>query len=152
MSIQNPARHAPAYAGLERAVVSRTGAFAAAAIFGMIGVSLVALAAAFPLALEVIADQGLAIPAADLALARQVAPLWPALALAGTVNLAAGLAVLDGGVLGKTIALVVAGAGAALSTAIALVAAAPGAEVAAAVGGAYGVALIGTILVQRRAA
>ena len=153
MSIQSPARMGPAYAGPERAAVARTGAFAAATIFGMIGLTLVALAAAFPLAIEAVATQGLAVPPGDLALASRIAPLWPAFALAGAANLAAGLAVLDGGALGTRVALAVAGAGFAVSAALANVTVGgAGAGVAAAVGGAYGVALIGTIVVQRRTA
>ena len=150
MSIQSPAHVRPAFAGPEPAALSRTGAYAAATIFGMIGVTLVALAAAFPLALEVIATHDLIVPPGDLAAATQIAPLWPALAFAGAANLAAALAILDAGALGKRIALIVAGIGAALAAAMALTTAGPTAEVGTALAGAYIVALIGTIVVQRR--
>jgi hypothetical protein len=152
MSIQNPARVGPAYAGPEGAGISRIGAFAAATVFGMVGVTLVALAAAFPLSLEVVATHHLAVPPGDLALASRIAPLWPAFALAGAANLAAGVAVLDGGVLGKRIALVIGGIGAALTAATALVTTGSLADVATALAGAYLVALVGTIVVQRRSA
>ena len=152
MSTQNPARVRPAFAGPESTAISRSGAYAAATIFGMIGVTLVALAAAFPLAVEVIATHDLIVPPGDLAAASQIAPLWPALALAGAVNLAAGLAVLDAGTLAKRFALVVAGIGSAVAAAIALSTTDSTAEVATALSGAYVVALIGTIVVQRRTA
>ena len=97
-----------------------------------------------------IATHDLIVPPGDLAAATQIAPLWPALAFAGSANLAAGLAILDAGALGKRIALIVAGIGAALAAAMALTTAGPTAEVGTALAGAYIVALIGTIVVQRR--
>jgi hypothetical protein len=153
MSIQTPAR-AATLAGVDRATVSRAGAIGAASILAAAGLVLVALGAAFPLALGVIEQQGLRVPASDLALAERIAPLWWAFVAAGAAHLAAAFAALDGGALARRIALVVTGIGIALTGAaeVALTAGGATAVIAGVVASVYLLALIGVLVTDRRVA
>ena len=136
------------------AAISRIGAVAAATIFALTGLVLVALAAAFPLALTVVEQQGLAVPAADLALAKGLGPLWPIFLAGGVASIVAAFGALNGGVLGTGIAIVTAGTAFGLASAaqIALVGHGAEAAVASAAAGVSLVALIASVIVRPRAA
>jgi len=136
------------------AAISRIGAVAAATIFALTGLVLVALAAAFPLALTVVEQQCLAVPAADLALAKGLGPLWPIFLAGGVASIVAAFGALDGGVLGKGIAIVTAGTAFGLASAaqIALVGHGAEAVVASAAAGVSLLALIASVIVRPRAA
>ena len=112
MTTLTPAR-AFAPVGPDRRRVSQFGAIVAAMAFGAIGIAAIALAMAFPLALGVVAeDPGLRVAAADLAVASRAAEVWWIVAGIGALHLVALLTVLDRGIWGKRIALVLSGTGA----------------------------------------
>ncbi len=141
-----------AFAGFDREALSRLAAIAAATIFILAGLAIVALGSAFPLALSVVDGRNLPVSPADLALAQRIEPFWAAIVAAGIANVAAAFAVLDRGALGKAIAIVVAGTAAALAV-VADVALALGGEpaiVLGVIGGIYAATLLATILVERR--
>ena len=141
-------------AGFDREALSRTGAIAAASIFAVAGLVIVAIGGAFPLALAVVESRAIDVPAAELALAQRIAPFWPAIVAIGVVNLVAAFAALDRGALGKRIAIVVAGVSAAIAMVVqaALAIGGESAAVASVIGGIYLVALIATVAVERRSA
>ena len=68
--------------------------YVAASIFFAAGLLLVALGLAFPLSVAIVEEQGLAVSAADLALAQRLSAFWPAFMGAGVAGFAAALAVL----------------------------------------------------------
>jgi hypothetical protein len=144
------------FLGPDRAFVSRLSAIAAAFIFGMAGLILFAIGIAFPIALGAITDQGLPFPAADIALAERLAPLWWVFVSASVLNVVALIAVLDRGALGKRIAVVIAGSSLALAVAAELglvvrgAAAGVATDVATFTATAFLVALLCTLLVERR--
>lgn len=150
MSINIPAR--PTTVGPSREVISRAAAIMAAGIFGLSGLLLVSAGAALPLALLVVTGQGLEVPSADLALARQLAPMWPVIAAAGVASFVAAFGILGASILGKRIAIVVAGIGVSLATVaeVALFANGASAGVAASVATTWMVALIATVVVEPR--
>jgi hypothetical protein len=139
---------------IDREARSRTAAIAAASVFAIAGLVIVAIGAAFPLALAVVETRDLQVPAADLALAQRIEPFWPAIVAVGVANLVAAFAALDRGALGKRIALVVAGSSAAVAMAaqVALTLSGESAIVATVVGSAYLVALVAMVVVERRQA
>jgi hypothetical protein len=154
MSIQVPAQTRP-LAGLNREVISRAGAIGAATIFAAAGLVLVALGSAFPLALAVIEQRHLAVSPADLALAERIAPFWAAFVAAGAASFTAVFGILDRGALGKRIAIVVAGATASLAVAAEVVLVTSGADavatsVATGVATIFAIALVASVVVQRR--
>lgn len=152
MALQLRAQARPVL-GLDVATVSRVGGFTAAAIFAAAALVLVALGVAFPMALAVIERGSVPVTPADLAIAERLAPLWWAFSAAGIANLVAAFAVLDGGALGKRVAIVVAGLGTgfASAAAVALVTHSDLAPVASAVASTYFVALLASLLVRRQA-
>jgi hypothetical protein len=142
------------FAGIDREALSRSAVIAAAAIFAIAGLVIVAIGAAFPLALAVVESRDLQVPAADLALAQRIEPYWPAIVAIGVANLAAAFAALDRGALGKRIGLVVAGTSAALATVVQVALAVQGesAIVASVVASIFAVALLAMVMVERRSA
>jgi hypothetical protein len=130
--------------------LSTVGRVSAAAVFAGMGLLLVALAMALPLSLGVIEREGIAVAAADLALAERLSGVAWAVAAAGALNFAAALIVLDRSRLAKRAALVVAGAGLLLALAAQVAGLASGTSVAAGVASAlaavYGIAVIGIVL------
>jgi len=153
MTVQSFAPSRP-FIGPDRAVVSRLSAIAAAFIFGMAALILFAIGIAFPIALGAITDQGLPFSASDVALAERLAPLWWVFVSASVLNVVALIAILDRGALGKRIAVVVAGIGVALAMAAELPlvvrGAAGGVPVANVAAPAFLIALVCTVLVQKR--
>ena len=153
MTVQSFAPSRP-FIGLDRALVSRLGAVAAAFIFGMAALILFAIGIAFPIALGAITDQGLRFSAADVALAERLAPMWWVFMSGSVLSAVALIAVLDRGALGKRIAVVVAGIGVALAMAAELGlivrGAAGGVSVASVSATAFLIALVCTVLVERR--
>lgn len=137
---------------IDREARSRTAAIAAASVFTLAGLVIIALGAAFPLALAVIESRDLQVPAAELALAQRIEPFWPAIVAVGVVNLVAAFGALDRGALGKRIAIVVAGASAGIAMVVqaALTINGEFAIVATAVGAAYAVALVAIAMADRR--
>jgi hypothetical protein len=137
--------------GPSRQAVSLFGAVTAASIFVAAGLVLIGLAAAFPLALSAVEQNRLQVPAADLALAERIAPLWWIFVVAAVANFAAGFSAPDGRMAAKAIAVVVAGIGAAVAGGggAVLQLSAEVAIVAAVLTGLYVVALLGAVLVQR---
>lgn len=155
MAIQSVSTPSGAFGRPDRAGVTRMGALAAASVFTIAGLALIGVGSAFPLAFAVIEARELAIPAAELAFAERLSPFWPALVALGAVNFAAAFAILDRGRFGKRVAMVVAGATAALAVVAEVVLVASRAD-AASVGVATGVAslfivaFVATLFVQRR--
>ena len=141
-----------AFAGFDREALSRLAAIAAATIFILAGLAIVALGSAFPLALSVVDGRNLPVSAADLALAQRIEPFWPAIVAVGVANVVGAFAVLDRRAIGKAIAIVVAGTSAALAVVadVALALNGEPAIVLGAIGGIYAATLLGTILVERR--
>ena len=91
--------------------VSLFGAVTASTIFVAMGLALVALAAAFPLALASVELHDLRVPTAELRLAESIAPLWWLFIVAAVAHFAAGFAAPDGRALGKGAAVTVAAIG-----------------------------------------
>ena len=151
MSIQSVSRQRTVI-GLDREIISRLGAFVAGFIFGAAGLVLVGLGAAFPLALTVVETQGLAVGSADLALAQRLAPFWPVFVGAAVAAFAASLSVLEQNAIGKRIGIVVAGVGAALAAIVegALMLRGEPIGVASAIGTAFIVALVASMIVKPR--
>ena len=147
-----------ARSGPARDRVSRAAAVVAALTFGAIGLVSVALAMAFPLALGVVEQQPLAISAADLALADRIADYWWVLAAAGALHFVALLTVLDRGIWGKRVALVLSGVGAMGAAAVQVVLVTSGAafgEGAAVTNGvalAYAVVVVAVVMIHPREA
>jgi hypothetical protein len=143
----------PTIARPARETLSRAGAVTAASIFTAAGLVLVALGAAFPLALTVVEQQQLAVAASDLALAERIAPFWWVFVSVGVVNFAAAFAAPHRGAATQLAAEVIAAIGVALGAAAAIYFAMNGqaGPVAPVVAGIYVVALIAAILVERRA-
>ncbi len=153
MSIQSVSRQQTVI-GLDREIISRLGAFVAGFIFAAVGLVLVGLGAAFPLALTVVEQQGLAVASADLALAQRLAPFWPVFVGAAVAAFAASLSILEQGTIGKRTGIVVAGVGAALAAVVevALMLRGEPIGVASAIGTAFLVALIASMIVKPRGA
>ncbi len=156
MTTLTPAR-AFAPVELDRRRASQFGRILAAVAFGAIGIATIALAMAFPLALGVVAeDPGLRVAAADLAVASRAADLWWIVAGIGALHLVALLTVLDRGIWGKRIALVLAGAGAAGAAAAQIALVGSGTVVGDAADFAngaalvYGVIVVAVVLIQPR--
>ncbi len=151
MTIQTTLRR-PHALGPSRRTVSLFGAVSSATILVAIGLVLVGLAAAFPLAISSIEEHRLAVPATDLVIAERIASMWWVLVVAAVVHFVAGFAAPDGGMLGKGVALLVTGIGASLGAAVAMALQmnGPMAMTAAVVAGFYAIALLGTSVVQRR--
>ena len=144
----------PTIARPGREAMSRAGAVTAASIFAAAGLVLVALGAAFPLALTVVEQQQLAVAASDLALAERIAPFWWVFVSAGVVNFAAAFAAPQRDAAGQRVAEVIAAIGVALGAAAAVYFAMNGemSLVGPAVAGIYVVALMAAIVVERRSA
>ena len=68
--------------------------YIAASILFAAGLVLVALGLAFPLAVAIVEERGLAVSAADLALAEDLSAFWPAFVGAGVAGFAAALGLL----------------------------------------------------------
>jgi hypothetical protein len=68
--------------------------YIAASILFAAGLVLVALGMAFPLAVAVVEERGLAVSAADLALAERISAFWAVFVSAGVVSFAAALGLL----------------------------------------------------------
>ena len=157
MTAQNFAGRAPATT-FDRIAVSRIAAIAAAIAFGTMGLILVSIGAAFPMALTVIDQMNVHVSASDLAVAQRLAPTWPIFAAAGVANVVAMFGVLDRRGLGSRIALVVAGTGLALAftaqAAMAVVGASLGdaVDVAGVVAYVYLATLMAVIVAGRRQA
>lgn len=127
--------------------ISRPAAIVAAITFGAIGLLSIALAMAFPMALGVVEQQPLAVPAADLALADRIADYWWVLAAAGALHFVALLTVLDRGIWGKRIALVLSGIGAVGAAAVQVALVSSGAAVGEGAALTNGVALVYAVVV-----
>jgi len=157
MTAQNFAGRAPATT-FDRIAVSRIAAIAAAIAFGTMGLILVSIGAAFPMALTVIDQMNVHVSASDLAVAQRLAPTWPIFAAAAVANVVAMFGVLDRRGLGSRIALVVAGTGLALAftaqAAMAVVGASLGdaVDVAGVVAYVYLATLMAVIVAGRRQA
>jgi hypothetical protein len=147
----NPSR-SRTLAGVDRDALSRTASIAAASVFAVAGLVIVAIGAAFPLALAVVETRGLQVPASELALAQRIEPFWTLIVAIGVANLVAAFAALDRGALGKGIALVVAGSSAAIAMTaqVALAINGESALVASVVGSVYLAALVAMVVVERR--
>ena len=131
--------------------LSTIGRASAAVVFAAMGLLLVALAMALPLSLGVIEREGIAVAAADLALAERLTTVAWVFAAIGAVNFAVALVVLDPGRVAKRVALVVAGASLVLAVAAQIASVVSGdngtaAMVAGTVAAAYGIAVIGIVL------
>ena len=131
--------------------LSTVGRASAAVVFAGMGLVLVALAMALPLSLGVIEREGIAVGAADLALAQRLSGVAWVVAIIGAINFAVALVVLDRGRLAKRVSLVVAGASAllALATQVAFVMrgdVGAAAGVANAVAAVYGIAAVGIVM------
>jgi hypothetical protein len=135
-----------------REAISLMGAVTAGSIFAAAGIVLVALGAAFPLALSSIEQQQLAVSAADLALAERIAPFWWIFVSAGVVNFAAAFAAPQRRASAQRVAEVVAAIGVALAAAVGVAFALRGEMtlVAPVVATIYAAALMAAILVERR--
>lgn len=146
MTTMNPARPMTAL-GIDRERVSHLAAIVAAVVFGGIGLVAIALGMSFPLALGVVAEQSLAVSASDLAVADRIADYWWILAALGALHLVALMTVLNRGVWGKRIAIVLAGAGAAGAAAAQIALVMSGAAFGDHAGVANGLALVYAVVV-----
>jgi hypothetical protein len=94
--------------------LSGPAAVTSATIFAAAGLALLGLGMAFPLSVAVVEQHDIAVNAGDLAVVTGLGSIWYLFVGASFANFAASLAILDRLTIGKRLAVVVAGASAAL--------------------------------------